>query len=232
MLKSESINELAAALVKAQAAMTFAKKDSANPFFKSKYADLSAVVEAIKKPLADNGLAYTQATDIDEHGGVIVETTLMHSSGQWVESRLRMMPVKNDPQGIGSCITYARRYGLQSLVGLPADDDDGNAASGNATNANGTKKGPGVHKAAGGAMERLTPARQAEMRSVAQEVTATFHDTGPEEAYDEYLAYKAILEDQEGADGQAAFRDLFESNIRSAFAKFHTQRQQNLATQP
>lgn len=156
MLKSESIKDLAAALCKAQAAMTFAKKDAANPFFKSKYADLSAVVDAIKKPLSDNGLSYAQATDIDEHGGVIVETALMHSSGQWIESKLRMMPVKADPQGIGSCITYARRYGLQALVGIPADDDDGNAASGNETNANGTKKGNGIHKPTDGALEAFT----------------------------------------------------------------------------
>lgn len=129
MNKSETIGELAKALAKAQSEMTFAKKDNSNPFFKSKYADLANVVEAIKKPLADNGLAYVQATDIDD-GGVIIETTLMHSSGEWYSSRLRMKPVKDDPQGIGSCITYARRYGLQALVGVPSDDDDGNAASG------------------------------------------------------------------------------------------------------
>lgn len=129
MEKSEQINELAAALAKAQGQMEAATKDSANPFFKSKYADLAAIVAAIKKPLADNGLAYVQLVDHAE-GGVMVETVLMHSSGQWISSRLKMPVVKSDSQGVGSAITYGRRYGLQAMVGIPADDDDGNAAAG------------------------------------------------------------------------------------------------------
>lgn len=131
MNKSESINELATALAKAQAQMTSAKKDSSNPFFKSKYADLAAVVEAVKKPLADNGLSYVQTTDTDDGTAVLVETMLMHTSGQWISGRLRMPVAKpNDPQALGSVITYARRYGLQAMTGVPADDDDGNAAAG------------------------------------------------------------------------------------------------------
>jgi len=129
MNSSENINELAAALAKAQGQMGGAKKDSANPFFKSSYADLSSVVEAIKKPFSDNGLSYTQLTDYDDTEAVIIVTRLMHSSGQWIEGRLRMKPAKNDPQGIGSTITYARRYALQSLAGVPAEDDDGNAGT-------------------------------------------------------------------------------------------------------
>jgi hypothetical protein len=130
MNKSEQIGELAAALAKAQGQMGSAHKDASNPFFKSKYADLSSIVDAIKGPLSANGIAYVQTTDTDD-SGVLVETTLIHSSGQWISGSLRMRPVKDDPQGIGSCITYARRYGLQAIVGLDADDDDGNAASGN-----------------------------------------------------------------------------------------------------
>ncbi len=130
MDKSETVGALAAALAKAQGQMGAAIKDASNPFFKSKYADLAAVIAAIKAPLASNELAYVQATDIDESGGVIVETVLMHSSGEWLSSCLRMTPTKQDPQGVGSCITYARRYGLQALIGVPADDDDGNAATG------------------------------------------------------------------------------------------------------
>lgn len=128
MNRSESINELATALAKAQAQMTFAKKDAANPFFKSKYADLAAVVEAIKKPLADNGLSYVQTTDITDDD-VIIETVLMHASGQWLSGRMRMPVAKvNDPQALGSSMTYCRRYGLQAITGLPADDDDADAA--------------------------------------------------------------------------------------------------------
>lgn len=223
MLKSESINELAAALVKAQAAMTFAKKDSANPFFKSKYADLSAVVEAIKKPLADNGLAYTQATDIDEHGGVIIETTLMHTSGQWIESRLRMVPVKADPQGIGSCITYGRRYGLQALVGLPADDDDGNAASGN--NPNGTKRGTGVHKPSDGAMESLSAARQQVIADLAVLVNDAMHISAED-------AFIVIDEADLDHDEKVALWSLLDSKTRSAIKKITEARKAELVSQP
>jgi hypothetical protein len=130
MDKSETIGALAAALAKAQAEMTHARKDAANPFFKSRYADLSSVMEAIRGPLTANGIAVVQSTDTDD-SGVIVETVLMHSSGEWISGRLRVRPVKDDPQALGSAITYGRRYGLQSMVSLPADDDDGNAASGN-----------------------------------------------------------------------------------------------------
>ena len=129
MRTSENINELALALSKAQGQMESAKKDSTNPHFRSKYADLAAVVEAIKKPLTDNGLSYLQGFGWDEHGALIVHTRLLHSSGQWVESDLRVRPVKDDPRGVGSAVSYGRRYALQSLVGLTADDDDGNASS-------------------------------------------------------------------------------------------------------
>ena len=131
MRTSDNLNELAPALAKAQGQMESAKKDSTNPHFRSKYADLAAVVEAIKKPLADNGLSYLQGFGWDEHGALIVRTRLLHASGQWVESELRVRPVKDDPQGVGSAVSYGRRYALQSLVGLTADDDDGNASSNN-----------------------------------------------------------------------------------------------------
>jgi hypothetical protein len=129
--KSESIGELAAALAKAQGAMGAAKKGAANPYFKSSYADLADIVAAIKEPLSVNGLAYAQTTDVSDSWDVSVETMLLHSSGQWISGTLTMKPTKSDPQGIGSCITYARRYGLQAMVGIPAEDDDANAASGN-----------------------------------------------------------------------------------------------------
>lgn len=128
MNKSETIGALAAALAKAQGVMGAAHKDSNNPFFKSKYADLASVIDAIKAPFSSNGLSFVQCTDFDD-AAVIVETVLMHSSGEWISGRLRMMPVKNDPQGIGSCVTYAKRYGLQAMVGVPSDDDDGEAAT-------------------------------------------------------------------------------------------------------
>lgn len=129
MKMSEQINELAAALAKAQGEMRFAAKANVNPHFKSKYADMASVIEAIREPLARNGLAHTQLCREGEGGTVIVDTVLMHLSGQYIASSMTMRPVKNDPQGIGSALTYARRYALQGICGLASDDDDGNAAS-------------------------------------------------------------------------------------------------------
>jgi len=128
MEKSEQINDLASALCKAQDQMSGAAKDSKNPFFKSSYADLSSVVKAVKQPFADNGLSYSQFP-IYEEKLVGVETILMHSSGQWISSKLLLPMTKQDPQAAGSAITYARRYALQAIAGIPSEDDDGNAAS-------------------------------------------------------------------------------------------------------
>ena len=131
MNKSESIKELATALCKAQGEMKFAVKDAANPFFKSRYADLASVIEAVKLPFANNGISFVQGTDFEDTA-VIIETMLMHNSGEWIASRLKMQPIKNDPQSVGSAITYGKRYGLQAIAGVPSDDDDGNAATHNA----------------------------------------------------------------------------------------------------
>jgi hypothetical protein len=132
MNQSESIAELSAALAKAQGIMEGAAKDSANPFFKSKYADLASVWDACRKPLSDNGLSVVQTTEfMPEHPDMVcIETILCHSSGQWIKGKLAVKPTKADPQSVGSCITYLRRYSLQSMVGIAPEDDDGNAASG------------------------------------------------------------------------------------------------------
>ncbi len=127
MNQSESIANLSAALVKAQAEMSGAVKDSANPFFKSKYADLEAVIKAIKEPFAKNNLAYTQFPYTDEKG-VGVVTRLIHSSGEWIECGYTLPLTKLDPQAAGSAITYARRYALQAMAGIPAVDDDAEMA--------------------------------------------------------------------------------------------------------
>jgi hypothetical protein len=127
---SEQIGELAAALAKAQGAITGAKKDADNPFFKSKYADLESVWAVCRQPLSDHALAVVQTSEVVDPQGVVIATTLVHASGQWMRGRLRMVPVKADPQGIGSCITYARRYALAAMVGVYQVDDDGNDASG------------------------------------------------------------------------------------------------------
>ncbi len=127
MKSSEQVNELATALCKAQGDMGGALKDSSNPFFKSSYADLTSVIKAIKQPFSDNGLSYTQFPVSNEHG-VGVSTRLMHTSGQWLEMEYTLPTVKKDPQASGSAITYARRYALQSIAGIPTADDDAESA--------------------------------------------------------------------------------------------------------
>lgn len=127
MKSSESINELASALCNAQGQMGGAVKDSANPFFKSSYADLTAVIKAIKQPFADNGLSYTQFPVTDENG-MGVCTRLMHVSGQWLEGQFTLPVVKRDPQAASSSLTYARRVSLSSIAGIPTADDDAESA--------------------------------------------------------------------------------------------------------
>ena len=127
---SPSLARLGVALAKAQGSMSFAKKDSANPHFKSSYADLASVWAAIREPLSANGLSIIQRLTGSDRTGVVVVTTLLHSSGEYVNDRIWMpVPANATPQQYGSAITYARRYSLSALVGVAADDDDGNAAS-------------------------------------------------------------------------------------------------------
>lgn len=127
MKTSEEIHEIASALNEAQSVMTCAVKGSKNPFFKSSYADLAAVMQAISKPFAENDLSFVQSPGFDGKN-VTVTTRIMHSSGQWIEGTCVLPPTKNDAQGYGSAITYAKRYGLQAMAGVPSADDDGNAA--------------------------------------------------------------------------------------------------------
>jgi len=125
--KSATIGELAKALAKAQAAMKPVIADSENPYFKSKYADLAAVWENCRKPLTDNGLSVVQVIEHEDNTRVVVKTILLHESGEWISSRLGLTPVKNDPQSIGSAITYGRRYSLAAMVGVCAEDEDDDA---------------------------------------------------------------------------------------------------------
>lgn len=131
MQTSEAINELVTALAKAQGVMGGALKDTANTFFKSKYADLESVWSACRKALSDNGLSVIQSTSGVE-GGVVVTTMLAHSSGQWMRDSLPLFPKDTSPQAMGSAITYGRRYALAAMVGVYQTDDDAEAAHGRA----------------------------------------------------------------------------------------------------
>ena len=128
MKSSPTLSKLAPALVKAQAAMAGATKSAANPFFKSKYANLEEVIRVVKEQFSANGLCFIQ-NPVSSEGHAGVETIILHESGEFISNEFVLKCSKADPQGMGSAITYARRYGLQSACGIPSEDDDGNAAS-------------------------------------------------------------------------------------------------------
>ena len=135
MEMSGTVAKLAEALSKAQGNMKHAIRDANNPFLRSKYADLAAVVDASRPALAENGLSVVQFTQ-----GNILHTMLLHSSGEWIRGHIELKPMRqvkdsgwvesHDPQSYGSCITYARRYALAAITGVATEDDDGNAATG------------------------------------------------------------------------------------------------------
>lgn len=129
MNKSEQINELLAALCKAQAEMRTAGKTSDNPFFKSKYADFNEIVKASRPALTNNGLSVMQIIRGTEDTQVM-ETVLGHSSGQYVVSEMKIAPLKADVQSLGSYLTYLKRYSYAAIVGvcISDEDDDGEAA--------------------------------------------------------------------------------------------------------
>jgi len=129
MNHSESIAKLATALSIVQGKLTHAKKDSANPFFKSKYADLESVWDACRSLLAENGLAVMQFPGEFVDGTMSLNTVLTHSSGEYMSYLMSVPMTKMDAQGAGSCISYMRRYALAAVVGVVQADDDGNAAS-------------------------------------------------------------------------------------------------------
>ena len=125
MKTTESIVKIASALLKAQKNIKTVQANSENNHFQYKYADLASVIEACKKPLNDEGISILQAVE-----GTSVETILLHESGEYISCSVSIVSKDpNDPQKMGSAITYAKRYGLQSLVLLPTDDDDGNGAA-------------------------------------------------------------------------------------------------------
>jgi len=131
MRTSEQINEIAAALAKAQGAIEGAKKDSLNPHFKNRYADLAAVWDACREHLAKNGISVIQPVchPMSDIKYSVTVTRLMHTSGQWIEDGgVPLLLGKEDMQGLGSALTYSRRYGLMAMVGIAPEDDDANAA--------------------------------------------------------------------------------------------------------
>ena len=128
--QSATIGKIAAAMCKAQSDMGSALKSSDNPFFKSKYADVSECLKAALPALNDNGIALIQGSDWDSaNKAFFVTTTLLHTSGEWIASKLYVPITKHDAQGVGAAMTYGRRFLLSGMCALAQADDDGNSIS-------------------------------------------------------------------------------------------------------
>lgn len=134
MTRSDSITELATALALAQGEIEGAKKDSENPHFRSKYADLASIWDACREPLSKHGLAIIQSPRLVSAGENLwiceVETMLLHKSGEFISDAIGIPVTRADAQGVGSAATYGKRYALASFVGVAPEDDDGEAAIG------------------------------------------------------------------------------------------------------
>jgi hypothetical protein len=128
--RSSDLKDLFTSLAKAQAEMQTAGLSAENPYFKTRYADLAAIVKASRPALTQNGLSIIQQIITHDDGHTYLHTLLCHCSGQWVESRVRIVPPKTDVQSLGSYITYLRRYSIAALCGIVTsdEDDDGNLA--------------------------------------------------------------------------------------------------------
>lgn len=140
--KPGTIAKLALALSKAQGQMGNALKDSLNPAFKSKYADLASCWDAIRKPFSDNELAVLQFVRQEDDKRVSIETQLHHSSGEFVSNTITIPVAQHSAHGVLTAITYARRGGLCAIAGIAPEDDDGNTASGIAAPSNGHHNQP------------------------------------------------------------------------------------------
>lgn len=172
MEMSADISAWAPAFVEAQKAMGDVIKTKRNDHFKSKYAELADVIDAVQGALNANGFSIIQPVSTEAGGTVVrITTMLLHKSGQWMRSTLAMRPVKADPQGVGSAITYGRRYGLMAMTGVAPEDDDGNAASGRDGRSQPMQQAP-AQNAAATAAEIEREIDQAETEATLKEVLA------------------------------------------------------------
>ena len=172
------LKSIYSAFVQAQKGFAPALKTNTNPHFKSKYADLGACVEAVLDSLNANGIGLVQKTHADDTG-VTVETVLIHESGESMSGGLLHVPApKQDPQGYGSALSYARRYSLMAACGIAPEDDDGNAA---------TKAPKIVHGAADSVLKDnppIHPNRQAELLMLSETVASDFAAYGAQAAFE------------------------------------------------
>lgn len=229
MNKSDSIKELAAALAKAQPLIQGAKKDKNNPAFKSKYADLSSVTEAIDSAIPAHGLSYVQVSH-DKENAASIETIVLHSSGEWMGCGIVSVPVtKHDAHGFGSALTYARRYSLSAAFGVVPEDDDGNAAAKNAPNHAALRPGDGNGKIrpASGMFDSLDVDAQNYCRDVARRVESLFKKNDIAGATDEWESEAAALM-KVSEFAKAGTWDLIDSTARTAIKKEQLRRHPEL----
>jgi hypothetical protein len=197
---------IAKAFVKAQSEFGAALKTSTNPHFKSRYADLSACVEAVIDALNNNGIALIQQS-FESDSGITIETVFLHESGEELRSgRLHVPAIKQDPQGYGSALTYARRYSLMASCGIAPEDDDGNAAS--------KAKPVSAKSITQDEWDKLPPQDQEQLRSLAVDALKFLADGEIAEASDyiKSLQLEPTL--------HTAFWHLFDSKYRSAIKKY------------
>lgn len=168
---SDQLAQLGAALALAQNEIEAASKDSLNPHFKSRYADLASVWEACRKALCKNGLAVLQPVSADGSQRVTVTTILLHKSGEWIAGDLTLAAAQATPQAIGSAITYGRRYGLASMVGVaPDEEDDGEAAEGRGETQSAPQgRAPAAPKPASAGTRTITEAQSKRLWAIARE---------------------------------------------------------------
>jgi hypothetical protein len=244
MEQSEQIDKLATALAKAQSEVEGAKKDSANPHFKSKYADLASVWLACREALTKNGLAIIQGPGRTENGVMSMTTQLVHASGQWVRETMSIPLQKQDAQGYGSATTYARRYALAAFVGVSPEDDDGNAASHPQQRHD---VAPRQNNVAPIAPTRQQPERlkgpiktRAELRTACGDFVREIHSCGDLDQFEALIASKRALIDQvqaehklywegDGADFLGLRKEIERMRAELEQQEEHTERYRNSA---
>lgn len=205
-MHSDTLTKIIPALVRASANFKPAVKSATNPHFKSKYVPLEGVVDSINAALLAEGIYATQQTRVED-GNTLLVTMFYHNSGEWIGGEYPVHPVKPDPQALGSAMTYARRYALMALAGIPAEDDDGNAATANVRPMT-TKVTP-----TDGAWEAQSPESQAFLLRLAGEVVSIFNADGGDAAAD-HLSAQGL-----DTDEKAAVWTRLESHVRTAITK-------------
>ena len=218
-LHSEQIDQIVPALIKARGSFKAAVKDAKNDAFKrngvsSGYATLDSVIDAVTDALLQNGIYSTQPTNITD-GRTVLYTRFLHISGQWIGSEYPLHPIKNDPQGEGSALTYARRYALMALAGIAPEDDDGNAASKAAK-----KRGSGnalSGQPRSGVWNEYTNEHRENLEALAMTV-GEYMEMG-----DVQGAYESLHARNLDTDLKAALWDLLPSGTRTALKKHKPQ---------